>query len=752
MGFVFKAEDLNLERSVALKVMKPHLAAKPVQKARFMREAKATAAIRNDNIVTIYEVNDDKGLPFIAMELLHGMPMDAWLAKGKKPTIQQVLRLGKQAALGLAAAHEKGLIHRDVKPANLWIEATGGGRVKLLDFGLARAAEENVNLTQSGVIVGTPAYMSPEQARGLKVDPRSDLFSLGCVLYRLVTGQAPFSGDTTMAVLTSLAVDQPRKVLESNPEVPAALADLIHKMLAKKPEDRPASAKIVANALSALEKELATGPTQMLPLPAIPINVATPVDDDATLSVSVAPQPRKRRWLRWIGITVGILIVLGIINSFVNPRGHLDIQMDDKSVELSIRMGEKTHADRTTDREFELPTGKGQLEAFDPGKESLFTIDFEIFRSQRTVLNLNDALKQRRAAPKPPAIVDGKKSFLDTLQRDDIPKEFLHPAVSGLPDKDSPVDLVAVWRVPGSNPKTRINNVFFRADGVTMITAGLDTIVLEWDLRRKSDAPTAWTKREEPQPSRIFQTDEAVFLGYAGLMYIVPLDGAKTWSISATGVLADLWTVSNSGRWIAGADSRGNIRVWDGTGKERDGFVLPGLLRSLAFHPTKDWLLVHYWHVGNPHFLKFFDLYSKNSWDGPPKDQFKPSTHPDPLPAFTADGTFVIFGNQGSPALQRYRVLDDKKDYEKKVFPPLGPFGPGIQFALSPSGKHVVVTTTDSRLHVRDIRGGHPIASITLPQVMPRTAAYPFFAPDGRHIAVAYRDLIYLYRLHPLAE
>jgi hypothetical protein len=253
MGIVFQAEDQQLGRPVALKVMKPALAALAANRGRFLREARAMAAVKSDHVVTVYQVGEGRDVPYLAMELLQGEPMDRWLERGGTPTAAELPRLGREMALGLAAAHERGLVHRDVKPANVWLEAPHG-RVKLLDFGLARAAEEDTHLTATGAVVGTPAYMAPEQARGEKLDGRADLFSLGVVLYRLCTGRLPFQGDTTMAVLTSLAECTPTPVRELAPAVPPPLADLVMGLLRKNPDERPHGAKEVAAALEAVER------------------------------------------------------------------------------------------------------------------------------------------------------------------------------------------------------------------------------------------------------------------------------------------------------------------------------------------------------------------------------------------------------------------------------------------------------------------------------------------------------------------
>jgi serine/threonine protein kinase/Leucine-rich repeat (LRR) protein len=254
MGVVYQAEDPKLKRLVALKAMLPRLAADPASHQRFLREAQAMAAVHHDHIVTVFQVDEDKGVPFLAMEFLQGMPLDRWLKEGRKATVAQVLRIGREIAEGLAAAHERGLIHRDIKPGNIWLDSDHKGRVKILDFGLARVGTDDVHLTRSGAIVGTPAYMSPEQARGEKVDGRCDLFSLGCVLYKLCTGVMPFAGDTTMGLLMSLALDQPKTVREINPDVPVALADLVTRLLAKRPEERPQSAREVVQAIQAISR------------------------------------------------------------------------------------------------------------------------------------------------------------------------------------------------------------------------------------------------------------------------------------------------------------------------------------------------------------------------------------------------------------------------------------------------------------------------------------------------------------------
>jgi serine/threonine protein kinase len=256
MGMVFHAEDAHLQRPVALKVLKPDLAKNPEYRERFLRESRAAAALQSDHVVRIYQAGEDRGIPFLAMEFLQGGP----LYRGSPMPALRAVRLAKEIALGLAAAHERGLIHRDIKPANIWLEAPHD-RVKILDFGLVRSTKDELQLTQTGLVVGTPAYMSPEQARGEALDFRTDLFSLGSVLYEMLAGEQAFKRESITALLTALLLAEPPPLEERRPELPPALSQLVHQLLAKKPADRPASAREVAQALGQIEAEILGGPT-----------------------------------------------------------------------------------------------------------------------------------------------------------------------------------------------------------------------------------------------------------------------------------------------------------------------------------------------------------------------------------------------------------------------------------------------------------------------------------------------------------
>jgi WD40 repeat protein/tRNA A-37 threonylcarbamoyl transferase component Bud32 len=246
-GVVLKARDAKLQRVVAIKALAPRLAASTAARQRFVREAQAAAAVRDDNVVAIYAVSDDGPVPYLVMEYICGQTLEQRLRQGKAPDLKEVLRIGMQLASGLAAAHAQGLVHRDIKPGNILLE-NSIQRVKITDFGLARVAAD-AGPTATRALAGTPLYMSPEQARGDPSDHRTDLFSLGSVLYALCAGRHAFRADTAAAVLRRVCTDAPQPVRAINPGVPEWLGGLIAKLHAKEASARPASAREVADLL-----------------------------------------------------------------------------------------------------------------------------------------------------------------------------------------------------------------------------------------------------------------------------------------------------------------------------------------------------------------------------------------------------------------------------------------------------------------------------------------------------------------------
>jgi Tol biopolymer transport system component len=274
MGEVFVAEDTRLNRRVALKILPPLFAADPDYRERFRREAQAIAALNHPGIVTIHSVEEHDRRMMLTMELVDGAPLSEMIPKGGLP-LEKLLRIGIEVADAMAAAQQRGITHRDLKPGNIIV--TPSGRAKVLDFGLAKVRDDTVSaasedqtrmatrsdITSEGKIVGTVAYMSPEQAEGKPVDPRSDIFSLGVVLHEMATGGRPFKGDTNVAILSSILKDTPSPVTDANPALPADLARVIRRCLAKDPERRYQTAADVRNELEELKQDTSSGTTTM---------------------------------------------------------------------------------------------------------------------------------------------------------------------------------------------------------------------------------------------------------------------------------------------------------------------------------------------------------------------------------------------------------------------------------------------------------------------------------------------------------
>ncbi|MFH1866430.1 MAG: protein kinase, partial [Candidatus Eisenbacteria bacterium] len=251
MGVVYRADDTKLERHVALKFLSPCILGTDTEKTRFVQEAKAAAALNHPNICTVHEIDEAEGQIFIAMECVEGQSLKARIESGL-PTIEEALAIATQIAEGLTEAHAKGIVHRDIKPANVVV--TPQGRAKIMDFGLARSSAA-AQLTVTGTTVGTIAYLSPEQARGETVDHRTDIWSLGVVLYEMITGLRPFRGNRDQAVIYSILNDEPNPLSVARPEVPIELENVMSRMLAKNPASRYPSAEEVLADLNRLRKD-----------------------------------------------------------------------------------------------------------------------------------------------------------------------------------------------------------------------------------------------------------------------------------------------------------------------------------------------------------------------------------------------------------------------------------------------------------------------------------------------------------------
>ena len=287
MGTVLKGYDHELNRFVAIKILHPTCSTTAAARRRFIREAQAAASIVHSNVVSIHAVAANHHHPYLVMSYIPGESLQQRLNHLGSLELTDALRIGCQVADGLAAAHSQGVVHRDIKPGNILLERNVE-RVLLTDFGLARVADD-ASLTQSGIIAGTPQFMSPEQARGESIDSRTDLFSLGAVLYAVLAGHSPFRAETAMGVLRRVCDDTPRPLQQINPSVPLWLQTFIEKLLAKRPDDRYQSAEVVASLLKGMLAHLQQPASVPLPIELQPSKWTRHVRHNWRLAVAAAP-------------------------------------------------------------------------------------------------------------------------------------------------------------------------------------------------------------------------------------------------------------------------------------------------------------------------------------------------------------------------------------------------------------------------------------------------------------------------------
>ncbi|MFO1043338.1 MAG: protein kinase [Planctomycetaceae bacterium] len=318
MGVVFKGFDAVLNRYVAIKMLLPHLATSGAARKRFAREAQAAAAVVDEHVMAIHGVAEWQGMPYLVMPYTRGLTLQKRLAEQGPLELREILRISMQAAAGLAAAHAQGLVHRDVKPANMLL-AEGVERVTLVDFGLARTIDD-AGLTQTGFLAGTPQYMSPEQARSEPVDARSDLFSLGSVMYAACTGRAPFRSETSYGVLRQITDSEPRPIRELNPDVPEWLCRIVERLMAKQPSKRFSSASDVSKLLAGCLAHVQNPDSSPLPKEAIEL---LPRKSGSVLRPSFS----RKDWPHMTRILVSVLGVMGVIAAFCFQNSSINEQL-----------------------------------------------------------------------------------------------------------------------------------------------------------------------------------------------------------------------------------------------------------------------------------------------------------------------------------------------------------------------------------------------------------------------------------------
>jgi WD40 repeat protein len=559
-GLVFKALDPTLHRLVAIKVLAPQVAVSATARKRFLREARAAASISHDHVVTIHAVDEAGGLPYLVMQFIAGKSLQERIDRTGPLELNEILRIGMQAASGLAAAHSQGLIHRDVKPANILLE-NGIERVKLTDFGLARAVDD-ASLTQSGVIAGTPQYMAPEQARGESVDPRADLFGLGCVMYAMATGHSPFRARTTMAVLKRVCDETPRPIRESNPEIPPWLAATIDRLLAKEPADRyPSAADVGAELAGYLARsQQAASPAPLTEIGAKPL-----------------PRRRRRRLVETaIVIAAGVFVTtegFGVthVTDFVatvlrirTPDGTLVLELDDPDINVKVD-GNDVVVTGAGPRELRLTPGLHRMLALkDQGRDEAFiTINRGGRRAVRVQLLGPD---QPKIAVVEPAAgtANQRKSpryVTDELSSGGMPAGVSEPlerpamrkAAGRLPDGE----VLTIEAPPRPEPTPRVAltaqgtvfDIAYSADGRYLAATAAQNRLLFYDTTGENPKPAdADGQKKDVKESSSPMGDGAPFT----FEYVNELvNGLVQIAFSPDGTL------------FAGVDDWGEIHLWD---------------------------------------------------------------------------------------------------------------------------------------------------------------------------------------------
>jgi serine/threonine protein kinase len=556
MGVVLEAFDSHLQRNVALKVLDPDLSNDDTAKQRFCREARAAASITHENVVAVHQVQKAEGgaLPFMVMQLISGETLEQRLAREKKLSVREIVRIGMQAARGLAAAHAQGLVHRDIKPGNILLESQYD-RVKLTDFGLARVAED-LKLTRTGFVSGTPLYMAPEQARGEQTDPRSDLFGLGAIMYEMSTGQTPFKGDSALSVLRQITEVKHRPLREIEPNVPEWLADLIDELLAKKPEDRYQTATDVAEVLEYHWVHMQASSEE---LPAV---------------CQVEIRQRRRRTQLTIAVIGATLLALGLVaGSFLSNRDPL------ASAEKPVAVL-SANAGTVWSVAFD-PTGETLAMGVEDGSERLWNVSTQSVKA--TLEAHRGVVWSSQFSP------DGK--FLATAGDDGLLKlwrineaepfrVFQHPnGVRGLAlSRDGQTLFTGdrqgglhVWSADQQEAllETKqsggIYALALTCDGETLATAGSDKIVRLWNAKTLTPRlPLAG--HAGPINALSFDSDgkRLASVGWDKTVRIWDTGSGqlvKSW-IAHPG---DVWTVAFSpdGKQLATAGQEGAVKLWD---------------------------------------------------------------------------------------------------------------------------------------------------------------------------------------------
>lgn len=564
MGVVLEAFDSKLQRHVALKVLDPDYADDELARQRFCREARAAASITHENVVAVYQVEKSAGdhnLPYLVMQLISGESLEQRLTREKKLPLREIVRIAMEASHGLVAAHAQGLIHRDIKPGNILLEQPGD-HVKLTDFGLARLADD-LKLTKTGFVTGTPLYMAPEQAMGDEADYRSDLFSFGAILYEMCAGEPPFAGNSALAILRQIAEVKHRPLREVNPEIPDWLARTIDQLLEKKPEDRIQAASHLAELL---DYEWALMRTN---------------SEDVPVVCQIEMRKRTRRNRR-IALAIGaVFLTLGLLAGMLLSGGRkgeskpAPVSSAKPIATLSANSGAVWSVAFTPDgKSVAMSVEDGSVRIWDVAKESVIMTLPNAHRANIWTLKFSGDGKMLATAGddglikvwEPP-----KSEPIETFENSNSVRGLAVCKVQGRFYSCGKEGNIRVWKKGEAEPILEKNQpgavhaIALSPDFSTLATAGSDKIVRLWNAEDLS-IKLLLEGHKGPIYGLSFSPDGRRLASSGWDKSVHIWDTASGQQVTNwTAHMGDVWSVAYSpdGTKLATGGSEGAVKVWD---------------------------------------------------------------------------------------------------------------------------------------------------------------------------------------------
>ncbi|WP_442511556.1 WD40 repeat domain-containing serine/threonine protein kinase [Novipirellula sp. SH528] len=573
MGIVLEAFDTHLQRSVAIKVLNPEFAKNDTARQRFCREGRAAAAISHEHVVSMYQVarESDGKIAYLVMQLIDGETLENRLANHSPLPAAEVARMGMQIAAGLSAAHGRGMIHRDIKPANVLIEKETD-RIKLTDFGLARAADD-VKLTKTGMVTGTPLYMSPEQAMGSEADEKSDLFSFGVVLYEMAAGKSPFQAPSIVGVMKKVMDENPEPPHRVNPAIPRKLSDVIMALLEKKPDDRPESINSVATVLAGIVTQF--GPISPLQFPAIKAN------DAKRLSGKHRAIARRVSYVAIAIAAIGLITLGAVLGGWIfspAPTATNNIASTDDARFPSILLSGNPGTVWSVD----FVPGKEQVAAaIEDGSVRIWDIETQkVVRSFSAHRGLVWMIQYHPT--RPIVATSGDDGFVKLWDANtyQMIREWKAPnAVRGIAfspdgarivagDREGIIHLYDIDSGEQVGSKTQSGAIFgvdYSSDGKLIATVGTDKIVRVWDADSLEERQS-FSGHEGPIYNVAF-IPEGPLLASVGWGKVIHLWNVDTGQEVSTlqGSQSDIWglTFCNYGSHLITSGQDGITRIWD---------------------------------------------------------------------------------------------------------------------------------------------------------------------------------------------